>query len=107
MAVFAPQDYAVQFSRLLVMICALCAGFLYLALSIFSPFPKDTTDIRVLYVDKQNPARQIIEQVTYAGVFGSDRYDTIIIKQLMNNVRWRSTIDMSRVDLNQWMPSNK
>lgn len=103
----APNDYSGTFSTTLVITTVLCAGLLWVALIIFYPFPYARKDAKVLYIDKQYPNRRIVEQITYAGALGSDRHDTIIVKQLMNNVRWRNETEVSEIDRKAWMPFNR
>ena len=105
--VSAPSDYSSLFSRMLVIMIALCAGLLWVFLTIFYPFPYARKDTKVLYINKQNTGKRIVEQTTFAGAIGSDRHDTILIKQLTDNVRWRNEIDLTRIDEKEWMPSDK
>lgn len=107
LVISSPNDFSGMFGAMLVITVVLCAGLLWVALIIFYPFPYARKDTKVLYIDKQDPNRRIIEQITYAGALGSDRRDTIAVKQLMDNVRWRNETEVSEIDQNEWTPFDK
>ena len=72
-------------------------------MTIIFPFNAGKKDSKVLFVNKKNPKLNIIEQVTYAGAIGSDTYDTVLVRQIMQNVKWTKPIKISEINENEWL----
>lgn len=106
-SIVLPKDYTGLFGRLGIIILILSTGIIWGFVTIFFSFNEAKKDRQVLFVNKGNPKLIIVEQVIYAGVIGSDHYDTILTRQLIKNVRWTKPIQISQISKDAWMPASK
>ena len=104
-AIFSSEDVAGQFIKL-VSIIGICLATLYwLVLMLFFSF--EFTSTKVLYVSKTEPNSQIIQKTIYGGAVTDDYFDTVIIKQLTQNIRWIKALDKKTIDYNNWIVVTK
>jgi hypothetical protein len=103
-SIVLPLDYSGLFGRLGIIVVILMTVLVWLFMTILFPFDEAKKDRNVLFVNKENQNLKIIEQVTYAGAIGSDHYDTVLIRHLMQNIRWTKPIKISHINENDWLP---
>jgi len=61
-------------------------------------------DKRILFVDKSNPNRKIVEQAYYTGITRSNmNLDTVLTWNVIGNVRWTKPIGTDAIDTSEWI----